>query len=344
LGTREVWVAFSCGRSVRGLVLCLVLPLLVLQALPGGTAGLADPAERVALEGGSFRMGSEDFYREEGPIRDVTVGAFQIGRTEVTNDQFAAFVAATGYVTTAETGLDPAEYPDVPEDLLVPGSMVFAQPARPVDLGNANAWWRYVPGADWRHPLGPDSSIEGLGDHPVVQVSPEDAAVYAEWAGGRLPSEAEWEFAARGGRDGASPASDDSYDPAQGWKANTWQGAFPSRDFADDRFHGTAPVASYAPNGYGIHDMVGNVWEHVSDWWVPGHVPAEGPDPQGPSQVLAARYAAPGTGPARVVKGGSWLCAPSYCMRYRPAARQPAELSLGTNHIGFRVVWDTATG
>lgn len=300
----------------------------------------SDSLDFIDLDGGVFQMGSERYYREEGPVREVSVGPFAISRTEVTNDQFAAFVAETGYVTTAERGLDPAEFPQLPAELLVPGSMVFAQPAEPVNLTNPNVWWRYVAYANWRQPTGPESSITGLGDHPVVQVSPEDAAAFAKWAGGRLPTEAEWEFAARGGLEGADYTWGEAYDPANGWKANTWQGRFPNDDLADDGHRGTAPVGSYKANGYGLHDMAGNVWEHVSDWWAPGHLPDPAPDPTGPDSTFAARFANPVTGPMRVVKGGSWLCAPSYCLRYRPSARQSAELSLGSNHIGFRVVRD----
>lgn len=295
----------------------------------------------VRLDGGTFTMGSERFYPEEGPAEQVTVGPFAISTTEVTNADFAAFVEATGYVTTAERGLSAEDHPNMPEELRKPGSMVFAQPPESVSLADPNAWWRYVAGADWRHPAGPNTSIEGLDDHPVVQVSPEDAAAYAEWAGGRLPTEAEWEFAARGGLEDADYAWGDTFhDPEEGWKANTWQGLFPSVDMAEDGHHGTAPAASFAPNGYGLHDMVGNVWEYVGDWWVPGHLKGPKTDPAGPPQALAARFSAPEVGPMRVVKGGSWLCAPSYCKRYRPSARQPAELSLGTNHIGFRIVKD----
>lgn len=285
-------------------------------------------------------MGSERHYQEEGPVRRVTIGPFSIGKTEVTNAQFATFVSATGYVTTAEKGLSADDYPNLPAELLVPGSMVFAQPSEPVALTNPNAWWRYVPEANWRHPTGPESSIEGLDDHPVVQVSPEDAAAYAAWIGGRLPTEAEWEYAARGGLEGATYVWGEAYDPINGWKANTWQGRFPNADMADDGHSGSAPVGSYEPNGYGLFDMAGNVWEHVSDWWAPRHLPNPSLDPTGPNELFAAQFASPETGAMRVVKGGSWLCAPSYCLRYRPSARQSAELSLGTNHIGFRVARD----
>jgi sulfatase modifying factor 1 len=309
------------------------LAILAMTAMPA----LAD---MIDIEGGAFLMGSEKHDAEEGPVRQVTVGPFRIGRTEVTNTEFAEFVTATGYLTTAERTLDPAERPGWPEALLVPGSMVFAQPAEPVALTDSNAWWRYVPGASWRHPSGPESGIEELGGHRVVQVSPEDAAAYAAWAGRRLPTEAEWEFAARGGLEGAEYVWGESYDPVQGWKANTWQGPFPGTDFADDGHHGTAAVASYDANGYGLHDMAGNVWEHVADWWVPRHPEIDQTDPSGPPDLLAARFSDPEIGPMHVVKGGSWLCAPSFCLRYRPAARQPAELGLGSNHIGFRIAQD----
>lgn len=304
----------------------------------GGSA-LAN-GDFVRLDSGTFTMGSEQHYREEGASHRVTVGPFQIKSTEVTNAEFGDFVEATGYVTTAEKDLDPEKYPGLPADFLKAGSMVFAQPPGKVDMRDFRNWWRYVPGADWRHPSGPQSTIDGLEGHPVVQVSPEDAAAYAKWAGGRLPTEAEWEFAARGGLDGAEYTWGDGYRPEEGWKANTWQGVFPSVDTAEDGHHGTAPSGSYPPNGYGLYDMAGNVWEHVSDWWVPRHLKTEQVDPQGPPETLAANFANEAVGAMHVVKGGSWLCAPSYCLRYRPSARQHAERSLGSNHIGFRIVKD----
>ncbi|PVB63767.1 formylglycine-generating enzyme family protein [Labrenzia sp. 011] len=303
------------------------------------SSALAD-GDFVRIEGGTFLMGSQSHYREERFEHEVTVAPFLIRTTEVTNADFAAFVKATGYVTTAEKDLDPEEHPAFSGDLLKAGSMVFAQPLQQVDLNDFRHWWRYVPGADWRHPQGPESSIDGLEDHPVVQVSPDDARAYARWAGGRLPTEAEWEFAARGGLDGADYTWGETYDPSQGWKANTWQGVFPSIDTAEDGYHGSAPAGSFEPNGYGLYDMAGNVWEHVADWWVPGHPNKAATDPSGPPVELAAQFAHEAVGPMHVVKGGSWLCAPSYCLRYRPSARQHAERSLGSNHIGFRIVQD----
>ncbi|PVB60440.1 sulfatase-modifying factor 1 [Labrenzia sp. 011] len=285
-------------------------------------------------------MGSNEHYREEATERKVTVGTFLLSKAEVTNAKFAAFVEATGYVTTAEKDLDAQQNPNLPQDLLKAGSMVFAQPDTQVDISDFHNWWRYVNGANWRHPAGPQSSIEGLDDHPVVQVSPEDAAAYAEWAGGRLPTEAEWEYAARGGLEGAEYTWGEDYDPTEGWKANTWQGLFPSVDTKEDGHHGTSPAGSFPPNGYGLYDMAGNVWEHTSDWWVPGHPDKSETDPAGPPKTLAANFAHPAVGPMNVVKGGSWLCAPSYCLRYRPSARQHAERSLGANHIGFRIAKD----
>lgn len=296
--------------------------------------------EFVRLDGGEFLMGSQNFQAEETPVHPVNVRSFDITRTEITNDQFAKFVEETGYQTTAERGLSAEDFPGLPSDLLEPGSMVFAQPKEAVSLNNPNAWWRYVKGASWQHPAGPGSSIAELGDHPVVHVSPEDAAEFAEWIGGRLPTEAEWEFAARGGIEGADYTWGDSYDPSNGWKANTWQGQFPSENLADDGHVGTAPVASYVANGYGLYDMAGNVWEHVADWWVPGHIPGDQIDPTGPEKAFAAQFGSASMGAMRLVKGGSWLCAPNFCLRYRPAARQPVEMSLGSNHVGFRVVRD----
>jgi formylglycine-generating enzyme len=226
----------------------------------------------------------------------------------------------------------------MPPELLAPGAVVFTPPDGVLDLVNVNQWWRYVAGADWRHPSGPHTSIESLDNHPVVNVAYEDAQAYAHWLGRDLPTEAQWEFAARGGLEGATYSwGDEYYDPVAGWRANTWQGLFPLKDDAADGYHGAAPVGCFAPTGYGLFDMAGNVWEYARDGYVPGHPPESATDPDGPDIALAARYAGP-TGASVVIKGGSYLCAPNFCARYRPAARQPQELSLGASHLGFRTV------
>jgi formylglycine-generating enzyme required for sulfatase activity len=289
-------------------------------------------AGMVWIRGGTFTMGDAQEWPEERPTHQVTVSGFWIDRHEVTNAQFARFVAATGYRTMAEQGVDATKRPDLPPELLVPGSMVFDA------KGETGPAWLYRPGASWRHPSGPGNSIEGLDNRPVVQVAYEDALAYARWLGRDLPTEAEWEFAARGGLDGATYAwGDDYYDPALGWRVNSWQGSFPGHDEGLDGFHGLAPVGCYPPNGYGLLDMTGNVWELARDWYVPGHPSTAQHDPTGPDLALAARFAGP-EGPPVVTKGGSWLCAPTFCARYRPSARQPHELGLGTNHVGFRTV------
>lgn len=289
-------------------------------------------AGMVRIGGGSFTMGSDEEWPEERPAHRVTVSAFWIDRHEVTNAQFSRFVSATGYRTMAERGTDATDRPALPPELLVPGSMVL-------DLeGASGPAWVYRPGTSWRKPSGPGSSIEGLDNRPVVHIAYEDALAYARWLGRDLPTEAEWEFAARGGLDGATYAwGNDYYDPALGWRANSWQGSFPARDEALDGFHGLAPVGCFPPNGYGLLDMTGNVWEYARDWYVPGHASMAQYDPVGPDLALAARLAGP-DGPFVVIKGGSWLCAPTFCARYRPSARQPHEPGLGTSHIGFRTV------
>jgi formylglycine-generating enzyme required for sulfatase activity len=296
-----------------------------------------DTAGMVWISGGRFAMGSDEHHPEERAAHEVTVEGFWIDRHEVTNAQFARFVEATGYRTLAERGLDPEDYPGTPQELLNPGSMVFFIPNDVANMQDISQWWRYVSGADWRHPLGPDSSIEGKGNQPVLHIAYEDAAAYAEWLGHRLPTEAEWEFAARGELGGAAYTWGDTYDPAQGWKANSWQGVFPVLDEKLDGFHGAAPVGCFEPNGYGLFDMAGNVWEWTADWYMPGFSSAPVEDPAGPSSVQAAARAPDGV-PRRVVKGGSWLCAPNFCVRYRPAARQPMDADLGSSHIGFRTV------
>jgi formylglycine-generating enzyme required for sulfatase activity len=289
----------------------------------------------VWIPGGRFLMGSEKFYREERPQRRVSVAGFWIDRHEVTNAQFAAFVAATGYRTVAERGLDPKVYPDLPEELRAPGSMVFFEPASARVRMNINEWWRYVPGANWRHPFGPGSSIVDRQNHPAVHIAFADAQAYARWRGHDLPTEAEWEFAARGGLDGADYAWGDEPTPDGRWMANAWQGFFPFKDEGSDGHRGTAPVGCFPSNGYGLFDMVGNVWEWATDWYRPGHrdVNDGAANPTGPANETIGP-----AGPVRVIKGGSWLCATNFCGRYRPSARQPQEVDLGASHIGFRTV------
>jgi formylglycine-generating enzyme required for sulfatase activity len=288
----------------------------------------------VWIAGGSFTMGSETHYAEERPAHPVAVDGFWIDRHPVTNAQFARFVAATGYVTVAEQPLRPDQHPELPDALRVAGSAVFVMPARDGTRGNPPEWWRYVPGADWRHPAGPASSIRRADSHPVVHIAFADAVAYARWAGADLPTEAEWEFAARGALGGKDYAWGDEMRPGGKWMANTWQGPFPFENTGADGFIGTSPVGCYAANGYGLYDMAGNVWEWTWDWYRPGHEPGESVNPRG----AASPASLPMHGPSHVIKGGSFLCAPDFCARYRPSARQPADEDLGSSHIGFRTV------
>jgi formylglycine-generating enzyme required for sulfatase activity len=306
------------------------------SGIPDATSGAADEAGMVWIAGGSFQMGSNKFYPEERSPRQVSVSGFWIARHEITNAQFAAFVAATGYRTVAERGLDPKKYPNIPPELRVPGSMVFFAPKNSRIRMNITEWWRYVPGADWRHPFGPGISMSGRGNHPVVHIAFADAQAYARWRRHSLPTEAEWEFAARGGINGADYAWGDEPTPDGRWMANAWQGFFPFQDSGSDGYHGTAPVGCFPANGYGLFDMIGNVWEWAEDWYRPGHRSVENGavNPTGPA---AATVAGP-VGPVRVIKGGSWLCASNFCGRYRPSARQPQEIDLGASHIGFRTI------
>lgn len=297
------------------------------------------------VSGGIFRMGSDRFYPEEAPVRRVAVDGFLIDETPVTNRAFAAFVDATGHVTTAETPPDPTLYPDLLPHMAHAGSAVFEKPRSPVHLHNPGAWWDFRLGADWRHPLGPESNIGGLGDHPVVHVSYEDAEAYARWAGKSLPTEAEWEYAARGGLDGADYAWGDERAPEGRMLANYWQGLFPCSNLKLDGWERTSPVRTYPPNGQGLYDMIGNVWEWTADWWsVAGPGTARKSlcctvhNPRGGSE-RASRDPALGVAFGRkVLKGGSHLCADNYCRRYRPAARHPETIDTSTSHIGFRCV------
>ena len=309
----------------------------------GGVETGAAPAGMVWIPGGTFLMGSDTHYPEEAPAHRVTVGGFWMDSFAVTNERFGDFVAATGYVTVAERPADPADYPGAPAELLVPASTVFVKPAHRVDLSNQFNWWTYIPGAQWRHPQGPGSSVENLGDHPVVQVSFEDVQNYAEWAGKELPTEAEWEFAARGGLDGATYAWGDEFMPGGQWMANTWQGEFPIVNTGDDGFEGTAPVGSYPVNGYGLAEMTGNTWEWTTDWYAPhehmAHSCCTVENPRGGRPQDSLDPTLQGISiPRRVMKGGSHLCAPNYCRRYRPAARMPQHVDTATSHLGFRCI------
>jgi formylglycine-generating enzyme required for sulfatase activity len=290
-------------------------------------------------------MGSADFYPEERPVRRVEVDGFWMDDHPVTVAEFRRFVRATGYVTVAERPLDPRQYPGADPALLRPGSLVFFQASGPVDLRDVSQWWRYTPGADWRHPKGPGSTLHGLDQHPVTHVAAEDADAYASWAGKELPTEAEWEFAARGGLEGAVFAWGDELAPGGRPMANTWQGEFPWQDRKPPGRRGTSAIRSFPPNGYGLYDMTGNVWEWTSDYFA-SH-PAQSPRhgccaPRNPRVTDASGSAVPGQPgahiPRRVIKGGSHLCAPNYCLRYRPAARQGEAVDTATAHLGFRCV------
>jgi formylglycine-generating enzyme len=298
----------------------------------------------VRIPGGTFRMGSDRFYPEERPVHQETVDPFFIDLYEVTNDEFRRFVDETGYVTVAERPLDPDQYPGATPETLVPGSMVFQQTTRPVaNLGDWTQWWRYVPDAQWRYPKGPRSTIEGKGAHPVVHVAYEDAEAYARWAGKALPTEAEWEFAARGGLDGAIFTWGDEMFPGGELMANTWLGEFPWLNLRGSAR--TLPVGSFPPNGYGLYDMAGNVWEWTSDWYRASHAPSRRErhccGVQRPVATMEGSYdpTQPSiTIPRRVLKGGSHLCAPNYCLRFRPSARSPQMIDTAMSHLGFRCI------
>jgi sulfatase modifying factor 1 len=268
------------------------------------------------IEGGTFLMGSDAGYPEEAPVRSASTGGFWIDRHPVTNRAFNRFVKETGHVTLAERPADPDQYPDADPALLAPSSSVFVKPKRPVRLDDAYQWWAYVPGADWRHPQGPETSAKKLSKHPVVHVAYEDALAYASWAGKELPTEPEWEFAARGRLEGATYAWGDEEVPGGRYMANTWQGEFPMTNELRDGWEWTSPVGTFPPNGYGLYDMTGNVWEWTADGFGPQDVPI----------------------PRKVTKGGSFLCAPNYCHRYRPAARMAQPVDTSTCHLGFRCV------
>jgi formylglycine-generating enzyme len=297
------------------------------------------------VPGGTFLMGSDRHYPEEAPAHRVSVEGFWMDRCAVTNADFGRFVAATGHVTAAEQEPDASDYPGADPAMLVPASAVFRKPKHPVPLTDPYQWWINVPGASWRHPRGPQSSLKGLDDHPVVHMAWADVEAYAAWAGKTLPTEAEWERAARGGLDGAEFAWGDEFAPGGRQMANTWQGAFPHENLALDGYERTSPVTAFPPNGYGVRDMIGNVWEWTTDWYSPGHE-ADAPkaccipeNPRGGPEEASYDPRQPNIKiPRKVLKGGSHLCAPSYCRRYRPAARHAEPVDTSTSHVGFRCV------
>ena len=313
------------------------------------------PAGMVWIPGGEFSMGTNDPTQEvcggpdtmddARPVHRVYVDGFWMDATEVTNEEFARFVAATGYVTYAERKPRTEDYPGVPADKLVAGSVVFTPPDHPVSLDNALAWWSYVPGADWRHPEGKASSIKGREKHPVVHIAYEDAEAYAKWAGKRLPTEAEWEFASRGGRAGQRYTWGNELQPGGRWMANIWEGTFPNKNSGVDGFTGTAPVGHFDANPYGLFDMAGNVWEWCSDWYRPDayelDVRAAGEavvrNPHGPAREQSLDPQEPGL-PKRVQRGGSFLCTDQYCTRYMLGSRGKGAPDTGSNHAGFRCV------
>jgi sulfatase modifying factor 1 len=298
----------------------------------------------VAVEGGSFLMGSDDFYPEERPVHPVSVDGFLMDEHPVTVAAFRRFVKETGYETLAERAPDAEQYPDADPALLVPGSLVFRATSGPVDLRDVSNWWSYVPGAQWRRPEGPESTLHGRERHPVTHIAVEDAEAYASWVGKELPTEAEWEFAARGGLEGATFTWGNEFAPKGNMMANTWQGEFPWQNLKSDGFEGTSPVKSFAPNGYGLYDMAGNVWEWTSDYFTAfesdgDHACCVPHNPRSASPEQSVVPDQPGAHiPRRVIKGGSHLCAPNYCLRYRPAARQSEAIDTSTAHIGFRCI------
>jgi formylglycine-generating enzyme required for sulfatase activity len=324
--------------------------IVSLSAAPGQTAA---PAGMVRIPGGEFSMGMADprgqahggteAMEDARPVHRVAVRSIWMDRTPVTNAQFARFVKATGYVTVAERPLDPRDFPGVPASQLQPGGVVFTQPEHPVALNDSSGWWRIVPGANWRHPTGPASTIVGHDNDPVVQIAFADAAAYAAWAGTRLPTEAEWEHAARGGLEGALYAWGNELNPGGRWMANIFQGTFPTKNTASDGYRGVAPVGQFPANGYGLFDMSGNVWEWVSDWYRPDTYRQRAgqarvtQDPKGPPSSFDP--AEPGV-QKRVQRGGSFLCTDQYCTRYMVGSRGRGEPSTPSNHVGFRTVRD----
>ncbi len=307
--------------------------------------GIAPGPDMVWIPGGVFRMGSDSAYPEERPQHQAAVSGFWMDRYPVTNARFEHFVSEQKHVTFAEVPPNPADYPGAIPELMGAGSLVFIKPLGPVNLRDIRGWWHWVLGADWRHPAGPQSSLYGLEEHPVVHVTYDDAERFASWEGKQLPTEAEWEFAARGGLDGATYAWGDEAMPGGRPMANYWQGRFPYENTRADGWEGTSPVGMFPPNAYGLYDVTGNVWEWTADWYAARHstAPAAGcchpRNPRGAKQADSLDPASPSpTIPRKVLKGGSHLCSDNYCRRYRPAARHPEPVDSSTSNIGFRCI------
>nr|WP_229215311.1 formylglycine-generating enzyme family protein [Dyadobacter bucti] len=301
------------------------------------TQGKDDTTGMIWIGGGEFLMGADEFP-DSRPMHRVSVDGFYMDEHEVTNAEYAAFVKATNYKTVAERPLNPADYPGVPADKLVPGSAVFTPTKTQVSLDNPLQWWNYVPGADWSHPEGPASSIKGRENYPAIHISYEDAAAYAKWAGKRLPTEAEWEFAAQGGKGNHTYYWGDQLKPGNKWVANIYQGNFPDKNTNEDGYTGAAPVKSFPPNPYGLYDMDGNVWEWCEDLYRPDYYTKSPKDnPKGPSDS----YDPDELGAVkRVQRGGSFLCSDDYCIRYKAGSRGKGEVTSGSNNLGFRCVKD----
>lgn len=330
------------AKCLLQLLLFTLLITLSLFLKESPSLAASCPDDMVLISGDTYTIGSHrPQYLEEQAARDITVSSFCIEPHEVTNAQFATFVEETGYVTVAERPLSSEEFPELSEADRAPGSLVFVPPKEGIEQVAYLSWWQWMPGANWQHPYGPDSSIAGQENYPVVHIAYEDAVAYANWAGRELPTEAQWEYAARGGLNRKTYAWGNQYSAKH---ANTWQGLFPFFNTKEDGFLGTAPVQSFPANGYGLYDMTGNVWEWTTDWFSVSHASkAYRRDPRGPSQAESYDPKKPRDGAMHVIKGGSHLCAKNYCSRYRPAARESQAPDTGTNHIGFRLVKSLTT-
>ncbi|MEM1367331.1 MAG: formylglycine-generating enzyme family protein [Cyanobacteria bacterium P01_H01_bin.15] len=327
------------GR-IQSLVVILGLGLgfWLTNPLPHQALAASCPAGMTWIPGGTFAIGTDDpVYVEEEKTDDVTVSSFCMDTHEITNAEFAEFVDATGYVTVAERPLSSEEFPTLSESQLAPGSLVFTPPKEGMQQVAYLSWWKWTPGANWQHPFGPESNLTGKADHPVVHIAYEDAIAYADWKHQQLPTEAQWEFAAKAG----NPTTEQSYAPEN---ANTWQGMFPFFNTQTDGYLGTAPVMSFPPNAYGLYDMAGNVWELTADWYTVSHAhKLHAKNPAGPSESQSFDPKKPNEGATHVIKGGSYLCAKNYCSRYRPAARESQAPDTGTTHVGFRLVAPSLT-